>query len=190
MPTLSSRADRLARSARNHAGSLKVAGRALALSGVVLPLLMIGALKFTQIEIDALKPIINGTPWLAWLYVAFGEAGASYLLGTVEIITAALFVASPWSARAGVAAGALGATTFGVTCSTMLALPIWEDGSGGFPWLNATGSFLVKDLALLGISLVVLGESLARLAGAGSISFDQPRQFPAEARLSPQSSPL
>ena len=175
MPTMSSRADRLAEPARDHAGGLKVAGRVLALAGVVLPLLMIGALKFTQIEVDALKPIINGTPWLAWLYAAFGEAGASYLLGTVEIITAALFVASPWSARAGVAAGALGAVTFGVTCSTMLALPIWEDGSGGFPWLNATGSFLIKDLALLGISLVVLGECLVRLAGVGSISLGQPR---------------
>ncbi|MGA0598681.1 DUF417 family protein [Enterovirga sp. CN4-39] len=190
MPTLSPRAEGFAQSARDHAGSLKVAGRVLAVAGVVLPLLMIGALKFTQIEIDALKPIINGTPWLAWLYAVLGEAGASYLLGTVEIITAALFIASPWSARAGVAAGALGTVTFGVTCSTMLALPIWEDGSGGFPWLNATGSFLIKDLALLGISLVVLGESLARLAGAGPISLGEAREFPAEARLSPRSSPL
>jgi uncharacterized membrane protein YkgB len=133
----------------------------------VLPLFMIGILKFTQIEIDALKPLISGTPWLAWMYPLLGEAGASYLLGTVEIITAALFVASPWSARAGVAAGALGALTFAVTCSTMLALPIWEAPSGGFPWLNATGSFLIKDVALLGVSLVVLGENLNRLRGAG-----------------------
>ena len=45
----------------------------------------------------------------------------------------------------------------------------WEPGSGGFPWLNATGSFLIKDVTLLGVSLVVLGESLARLRGeAGS----------------------
>jgi reactive chlorine resistance protein C len=47
----------------------------------------------------------------------------------------------------------------------MFALPIWEPGSGGFPWLNATGSFLIKDVTLLGVSLVVLGESLARLHG-------------------------
>jgi uncharacterized membrane protein YkgB len=130
---------------------------------------MIGALKFTQIEIDALKPIIGGTPWLAWLYSVFGEAGASYLLGTVEIITAGLLIASPWSARAGVVAGALGSLIFATTCSTMLALPIWEDASGGFPWLNALGSFLIKDVALLGVSLVVLGESIARLFAGRSI---------------------
>ena len=139
------------------------AGRATALTGAVLPLFMIGILKFTQIEVEALKPLISGTPWLAWLYPVFGEAGTSYLLGTVEILTAGLLVASLWSARAGVLGGALAVMTFAVTCSTMLALPIWEEPSGGFPWLNATGSFLIKDVALLGISLAVLGESLARL---------------------------
>ncbi|HEX2526039.1 MAG TPA: DUF417 family protein [Geminicoccus sp.] len=147
------------------AGPIKSAGRAVALAGVILPLAMIGILKFTQIEIDALKPLISGTPWLAWLYLVFGEAGAAYLLGSVELLTAALLVASPWSVRAGAAGGALASLTFAVTVSTMFALPIWESGSGGFPWLNATGSFLIKDVALLGTSLVVLGESLARLSG-------------------------
>ena len=168
MSTLSRRADAFARSARDHAAGLTDAGRGLALVGVVLPLLAIGALKFTQIEINALKPLISGTPWLAWLYPLLGEAGTSYLLGTVEIITAGLFVASLWSSRAGVMAGALGSLTFATTCSTMLALPIWEDASGGFPWLNALGSFLIKDVTLLGVSLVVLGESVARLGPYGS----------------------
>ena len=56
-------------------------GRVLALAGVVLPLLLIGGLKFTPFEVEALKPLIGGTPWLAWMYQAFGEAGASYVLG-------------------------------------------------------------------------------------------------------------
>jgi uncharacterized membrane protein YkgB len=34
---------------------------------------------------------------------------------------------------------------------------------GGFPWLNALGQFLIKDVALLGVSIVVFGEGLARL---------------------------
>jgi uncharacterized membrane protein YkgB len=29
------------------------------------------------------------------------------------------------------------------------------------------GSFLIKDVALLGVSLVVMGESLARISGGG-----------------------
>ncbi|MER9403441.1 YkgB family protein [Mesorhizobium caraganae] len=140
-------------------------GRFIALAGVVLPLLLIGGLKFTQTEVEALKPLIGGTPWLAWLYPAFGEAGASYFLGIVEIATALLLVASPWAARAGVAAGALATVTFLTTCSIMLALPIW-DPALGFPALGPLGSFLIKDVAFLGIAVVVLGESLDRLRSA------------------------
>ncbi|HTV68331.1 MAG TPA: DUF417 family protein [Rhizobiaceae bacterium] len=136
-------------------------GRAIALIGVILPLLLIGGMKFTTVEIEALKPLISGTPWLAWMYPVFGEAGASYVLGVVEIATAALLILSPWSRPAGIAGGALAAFTFLVTCSLMLALPIWEPALG-FPALGPAGQFLIKDVSLLGISLVVLGESLAR----------------------------
>jgi reactive chlorine resistance protein C len=139
------------------------AGRAVALAGVVLPLVLIGILKFTQYEIDGLKPFIGGTPWLAWLYPVFGEAGASYFLGIVELITAGLFVGSYWSARAAFAAGALGTLTFALTVSIMFAMPLWEASAGGFPMLNGNGQFLIKDVALLGISLVVFGQGLGRL---------------------------
>lgn len=44
---------------------VKTVGRTIALAGVILPLFMIGILKFTQIEVEALKPLISGTPWLA-----------------------------------------------------------------------------------------------------------------------------
>ncbi|UVC14897.1 DUF417 family protein [Mesorhizobium onobrychidis] len=138
------------------------AGRIVALTGVILPLLMIGGMKFTAVEIEALRPLISGTPWLAWMYPVFGEAGASYVLGVVEIATALLLIACPWSAGAGVAGGALAVLIFLVTCSIMVALPIWEP-TLGFPALGPAGQFLIKDIALLGIALVILGESLNRL---------------------------
>lgn len=142
---------------------LNKASRTIALSGVVLSLLMIGLLKFTQIEAQVLVPLISGTPWLAWLYPAFGETGTSYLLGVVEILTALLLIVSPWSARAAIAGGLLAALIFFTTVSMLLVLPIWEAGSGGFPWLNFLGTFLIKDVALLGVSLVILAEGLQRL---------------------------
>ena len=142
-------------------------GRVVALLGVVLPLLLIGVLKFTEYEITALKPLISGTPWLAWLYAVFGEAGTSYLLGIVEVITALLLLASPLFPRAALAGGALAVGTFAVTVSTMFALPIWEASLGGYPYLGALGQFLIKDVALLGVSLYIFGEGLAKvLAGA------------------------
>jgi reactive chlorine resistance protein C len=149
------------------ADKIVAAGRFVGLVGVVLVLLMIGGLKFTQVEIDGLKPIIGATPWLAWMYPAFGEAGASYLLGVVELATAALLMLSPWSARAGVVGGALATLTFFVTTSIMFAAPIWETASGGFPWINPLGQFLIKDVALLGAALGILGESLGRRRSKG-----------------------
>jgi uncharacterized membrane protein YkgB len=143
------------------------AGRAVALTGVVLPLLLIGGLKFTQFEVEALKPLISSAPWLAWMYPAFGEARASYLLGVVEITTALLLIASPRFPRAGVVGGALGALIFFTTTSLLFAIPIWEPAAGGFPALNGAGSFLIKDVALLGVSLLVMGESVARISGGG-----------------------
>ncbi|RWM75305.1 MULTISPECIES: DUF417 family protein [Mesorhizobium] len=154
--------DETLRSWARNAAAVRKAGRILALIGVILPLLMIGGMKFTAVEIEALRPLIGGTPWLAWMYPVFGEAGASYVLGVVEIATALLLIASPWSTRAGVAGGALAALIFLVTCSIMVALPIWEPALG-FPALGPAGQFLIKDIALLGISLVILGESLNRL---------------------------
>jgi len=150
--------------ARRSAAAIRKAGRIIALAGVMLPLLMIGGMKFTAVEIEALKPLIGGTPWLAWMYPVFGEAGASYVLGVVEVATALLLIACPWSARAGVAGGALATLTFLATCSVMVALPIWEPVLG-FPALGPAGQFLIKDIALLGIALVVLGESLDRSNG-------------------------
>jgi reactive chlorine resistance protein C len=142
---------------------LTAVGRAVTLLGVVLPLLLIGILKFTAIEIEALRPFVENTPWLAWLYPALGFAGASYFLGVVELVTALLLIASVRSVWAGLVGGAIGSVIFALTSSTMITLPIWETGSGGFPFLNGLGAFLIKDVALLGVSLVILGGSLQQL---------------------------
>lgn len=145
------------------AGRLLGAGRAIALAGVFLPLLLIGILKFTAIEIEALGPLVSGTPWLAWLYRVLGQAGTSYFLGVFEILAAVCLAVAPWAPRLGVLGGAMGGITFLSTCSIMLALPIWEEKSGGFPFLNDVGTFLIKDVALLGIALTIGAESLGRV---------------------------
>jgi uncharacterized membrane protein YkgB len=146
-------------------GPIERAGRGIALAGVVLPLVMIGGLKFTTFEVEALKPMLAATPWLAWMLSAFGPVGASRMLGVMEIITALLLTASVRMPRAGIAGGLLSSLTFLVTLSMMLSLPVWEASLGGFPALSGAGQFLMKDVALLGISLVVLGENLRRVRG-------------------------
>lgn len=146
-------------------------GEIIALAGVVLPLALIGLFKFTQYEIDALVPAISGTPWLSWMYPVFGEAGASYFLGVVEIVTAVLLIASYWSPKAAIIGGALASFTFVVTLSLMLSLGFWHEELG-FPFISSFGQFLIKDVALLGVSLTVLAKGLAREnAGEPSIRF-------------------
>ncbi|MGY0588122.1 MAG: YkgB family protein [Paraglaciecola chathamensis] len=152
-------------SLRVHPDSIIRFARITALWGAVLPLLFIGLLKFTQVEVDALKPIINGTPWLSWLYTVFGENGASWFLGTVEIFTGMLLIFSPWSARAGLVGGFLGTITFATTVSILFAIPIWYSELGGFPWIDPNGQFLIKDIAMLGVCMVVFGESFKRYIG-------------------------
>ena len=133
-------------------------GKTISFLGVLLPLLLIGGLKFTTPEIEALTPLIAGTPWLSWLHRLFGEAGSSYFLGIVEITAALLLMASPWSARAGLAGAALAILTFLVT-STLILLPMaWDMRLGGFPALGPFGQFVIKDIALLGIALSIAGE--------------------------------
>jgi uncharacterized membrane protein YkgB len=138
------------------------AGRRIALTGVVLPLLLIGVSKFAAFEVEALKPLVSGAPWLVWMYTMFGPVNTARLMGIVEIITALLLIASVWVPRAGVVGGAIAGVIFFVTLSLLASVPIWEAGPGGLPALNGAGQFLIKDVALLGISLVVLGESLGR----------------------------
>ena len=142
-------------------------GRGVALAGAALPLLLIGGMKFTAVEIAALAPLVAGTPWLAWLYPVLGQAGASYFLGVVEIAAGLLLLAAPRLPWAAIAGGALAALTFATTSSLMLALPIWEP-TLGFPALGPLGQFLVKDVALLGIALVVLADGLDRRRRRGA----------------------
>ena len=139
-------------------------GGGIALYGVVAVLLPIGGLKFTAVEIAALENLIPPTPWLAWLYPVFGKAGASYLLGVIEIVAGLLLAVSPWSSVAKATGGLLSSLIFVVTSSLLLALPIGEPSAGGFPALNGLGQFLIKDVVLLGVALSVAAEGFADLA--------------------------
>jgi Protein of unknown function, DUF417 len=108
-------------------------GRGIALTGMVLPLLLIGVSKFAAVEVEALKPVVGGAPWLAWMYTVFGPVNTARLMGVVEIVTALLLIASVWIPRAGVAGGAIAGGIFCVTLSLLASVPIWEAGSGP-PW--------------------------------------------------------
>ena len=72
--------------------------------------------------------------------------------------------------------GALAALIFLVTSSLLAALPAWETSLGGFPALDPFGQFLIKDVALLGVALVVTGECLSRIPRASDRHTDDKMQ--------------
>ena len=87
--------------------------------------------------------------------------GFSALLGVIEVFIATLIAARWYSPRASALGSALAVGMFLTTLSFLATTPgVWEQSAGGFPALSGKpGQFLLKDLALLGISLWSLGES-------------------------------
>jgi uncharacterized membrane protein YkgB len=123
---------------------------------------IIGLSKFTAGEAAAVAPLIAHSPFLAWTSV-FGVQATSNALGAIEIVIVLLLLARPFSVRAGALGAALAVGTFLTTSSFLLTTP-HAFVFNGLAVLSDVGAFLIKDLALLGASVVVLGEALSAIA--------------------------
>jgi uncharacterized membrane protein YkgB len=136
-------------------------GRELARYGLVVVVGWIGFMKFTAYEAEGIRPFVANSPLLSGVYGLLSVEGFSALLGVVEVGIAILIAARPFSPRASALGSALAVGMFLTTLSFLITTPgVWEPSLGGFPALSAIpGQFLIKDLALLGISLWSLGES-------------------------------
>jgi uncharacterized membrane protein YkgB len=85
---------------------------------------------------------------------AFGR-----LLGPVELFTAALLALKPWYPKAAILGGLLAPLFFVTTLSFMITTP-GIASAGGLPVSSANGQFLMKDIALLGLSLWLLADAI------------------------------
>ena len=140
---------------------LEVAGRELARYGLVVIVGWIGLMKFTTYEAEGIRLYVSNSPLLSWVYGSLSVRGFSAMLGVVEVTIALLIAARPFSPRASALGSALAVGMFLTTLSFLATTPgVWEPSAGGFPALSGKpGQFLIKDLALLGISLWSFGES-------------------------------
>lgn len=143
--------------ARNAAQGI---GAGLLRYGLVMVLGWIGAMKFTAYEAAGIKPLIETSPLMSWMYRFLSEQAASNLIGVVEIVTAALIALGTRFPRLSAAGSLLAIPTFLATISFLFTLPGWEASLGGFPALSGGGGFLLKDVILLGAAFATLGESL------------------------------
>jgi uncharacterized membrane protein YkgB len=140
---------------------VEAVGRELTRYGLVVVVGWIGLMKFTAYEAEGIRPFVANSPLLSWVYGPLSVPGFSALLGVVEVAIAILIAARPFAPRVSAFGSALAVGMFLTTLSFLSTTPgVWEPSLGGFPALSAVpGQFLIKDLALLGISLWTLGEA-------------------------------
>lgn len=136
------------------ARSLETAGIQALRYALVLVLVLFGATKFTAAEAAAIQPLVANSPFMSWLYALLSVEGASRLIGTVELVTAALLAARPISARASAVGSALAIGTFLATLSFLFSTP------GALAATHPAHGFLLKDLVLLGAALATGAEAL------------------------------
>ena len=76
---------RVARVWVKDADAARRAARLVLRGGLVALLAMWGAFKFTALEAEAIRPLVEHSPFLSWLYPVLGIRGASDLIGVVEL---------------------------------------------------------------------------------------------------------
>ena len=127
--------------------------------GLVLTLLLIGALKFTASEAQGIQPLVANSPLMFWLYRIFSVQGVSNLIGVIEIVVALLIASRLFSARLSLVGSLGGIITFSLTTSFLFSTPGALHFSHWFPVLGDAGQFLIKDLVLLGASFWTAAEA-------------------------------
>ena len=140
---------------------LEAAGRELARYGLVVVVAWNSLMKFTAYEAEGISGFVAHSPLMSWVYGFMSVRGFSAVLGVVEVAITILIAARPFWPRASAVGSVLAVGMFLTTLSFLVTTPgVWEPSLGGFPALSAIpGQFLIKDLALLGISLWSLGDA-------------------------------
>jgi uncharacterized membrane protein YkgB len=113
--------------------------------------------KWYSFEAHQIAPFIAHSPLVFWLIPAFGVRGASFFLGTTEIIFGTLILLGFWNRKLGIL-GALGSViTFLGTVTIIPFLPnAWAQEAGGFPAMYLPVAFLMKDVVMLAVSIYLL----------------------------------
>jgi reactive chlorine resistance protein C len=128
---------------------------------LVIVIAWFGAMKFTYYESHGISPLVANSPLMSWLYDVVSIRTFGRLLGSLELVVAALLALKPWLPKTSVLGGLMASLFFVSTLSFMVTTPgIGEASAGGFPVLSANGQFLVKDIALLGLSLWLLADAI------------------------------
>jgi len=126
---------------------------------LVLILGWIGLFKFTPTEAAGIQPLFTHSPLFAWIYEVLSVRAVSNLVGGVEIMVAMLIALRPAAPRLSYF-GSLGAAIIFLTTISFLFTTPGAFGVVDGLWVpSGTGSFLIKDLTLLGAALYTAAEA-------------------------------
>jgi uncharacterized membrane protein YkgB len=153
-------------STRTNQFRLQIAERSVGSLSLLLPLrwalvivfLWFGGMKFTAYEANGIAPFIANSAVMSWLHSLFGIQGASYVIGVLELSTAAALILGASRPIFSAVGAAMSAATYLITLTFFFSTPgVAEATAGGFPAISAMpGQFLLKDLVLLAASLSLL----------------------------------
>jgi uncharacterized membrane protein YkgB len=138
--------------------SARLAGACLRY-GLGLTLGWIGFVKFQRYEAEGIVALIRNSPFLAWMYTVWSVQAVSNIIGTTELIAAALLAVRPWFPRVSLLGSAMAVATFLITLSFFFTTPGLYDQELGFPYISA-GGFLLKDVILLGAAFWTAADAL------------------------------
>jgi uncharacterized membrane protein YkgB len=139
--------------------------------GLVIVIAWFGGMKFTNYEAQGIYPLVSESPFMSWMYEIFSVYAFSVLLGVFEVAAAVLIAVKPWWPKVSILGSGLAILLFAATISFLFTTPgVFDESVGGFPLLSLSGGFLIKDVALLGISAWTLADALraTRSSLAGS----------------------
>jgi uncharacterized membrane protein YkgB len=130
---------------------------------MVLIFVSFGIQKFTPQSAEGIALYISNSPFVSWLSI-FGIRGEAYLLGIIELTTAALLTAGAFIPILSALGSLMGIGTFAITWSFFFSTPgvvKWSVSTDPIAW-NLTGEFLFKDVVLLCVCIVLFLASLPR----------------------------
>jgi uncharacterized membrane protein YkgB len=95
---------------------------------MVLIFISFGIQKFTPQSAQSIEVYISNSPLVWWLSI-FGIRGEAYLLGVIELTTAALLAAGAFIPILSALGSLIGIGTFAITWSFSFRHPEWSNGA-------------------------------------------------------------
>ncbi len=128
--------------------------------GLATTLLWIGALKFTDYEVQNAEVLVTASPLTSWLREKLGARKLGQVIGVTQITLGSLIAAKPFAPCASAVGGFGAAAMMLGTLSFLVTTPeAWQEGRGMLR-LSMLGEALLKDSVLLGAALLTAAESV------------------------------